>query len=295
MFLFNNIKYSIRNLLKSKAVSILNLVGLTVGITVSMLIFLFVLKEKHTDESIPDVHNIYVLTNNGKMYFSQNMVNHVKKEISEMDDVTYCCPDWSPQVMLAKDQENYKVNKMITADSCFFRVFKFKTVWGNPETSFSAANKIVLTRSLSEKIFGKENSVGKTLTYNATYLQGEELEVVAVIEDFPQTVSWEFDAVLSFQTNYKISWYVGNLKNWGSRNYRAFSKVNEHAPEQSVLSKLSHINLAEVPADERNDISYGMTPFEKVYFDLPELDVTRHGNKFMLWVCLFSSWLVLIM
>ena len=189
MFLFNNIKYSIRNLLKSKAVSILNLVGLTVGITVSMLIFLFVLKEKHTDESIPDVHNIYVLTNNGKMYFSQNMVNHVKKEISEMDDVTYCCPDWSPQVMLAKDQENYKVNKMITADSCFFRVFKFKTVWGNPETSFSAANKIVLTRSLSEKIFGKENSVGKTLTYNATYLQGEELEVVAVIEDFPQTVS----------------------------------------------------------------------------------------------------------
>ena len=48
------------------------------------------------------------------------------------------------------------------------------------------------------------------------------------------------------------------------------------------MSKLSHINLAEVPADERNDISYGMTPFEKVYFDLPELDVTRHGNKFML-------------
>ena len=296
MILFQNIKYSIRSLLKNKTASILNLVGLTVGITVSTLIFLFGLKEKNTDKSIPGVQNIYVLTNNnGKTYYSQKMVNHIKKEIPEMDDVTYCCPDWSPQVFLAKIQGSYKVNKMITADSCFFRVFPFKTVWGDPETSFNSANKIVLTRSLSEKIFGKENPVGKPLTYNATYLQGEELEVVAVIEDFPQTISWNFDAVLSLQTNYKISWYAGNLKNWGSRNYQTFAKINEHAPEQAVLSKLSNINLDEVPEDSRSDIHYGMFPFEKAYFDLPQLDVTRHGNMFILSVIEIVGVLILLL
>ena len=64
MFLFQNIKYSVRSLLKNRTVSILNLVGLTVGITVSMLILLLGLKEKNTDKSIPSVQNIYVLTNN---------------------------------------------------------------------------------------------------------------------------------------------------------------------------------------------------------------------------------------
>lgn len=295
MIIFQETKYIVRNLLNNKAVPILNLVGLTVGITVSMLIFLFTFKEKNTDKFIPDVHKIYVLTDNGKTYFSQKMVNHVKKEVPEMDDVTYCCPDWSPQVFLAKNQESYKVNKMITADSCFFRVFPFKTVWGNPQKAFNMANKIVLTRSLSEKIFGKENPVGKPLTYNATYLHGEDIEVVAVIEDFPQTISWEFDAALSLQTNYKISWYTGNLKNWGSRNYRVFAKVNEHTSEQAALSKLSHINLTEVPEDERKSISYGIVPFEKAYFGLPELDVIRHGNKFMLSIIGIVGVLILLL
>ena len=295
MFLFQNTKYTFRSLLKNKIVTTLNLVGLTVGITVGMLIFLFVFKEKNTDRSIPNVHKVYVLTDNGKTYFSQKMVNHVKKEMPEIDDVTYCCPDWSPQVFLAKNQESYKVNNMITADSCFFRVFPFKTVWGDPKTAFNLANKIVLTRSLSEKIFGKENPVGKSLTYNATYLQGENIEVVAVIEDFPQTISWEFDAAISLQTNYKISWYTGNLKNWGSRNYRAFVKANEHVQEQTIRSKLSHINLNEVPEDERKNISYGITPFEKAYFGLPELDVIRHGNKFTLSVIGIVGVLILLL
>ena len=296
MVLFQNIKYAIRSLLKNKTISILNLVGLTVGITVCILIFLFGLKEKNTDKSIPGVQNIYVLTNNdGKTYFSQKMVNHIKKEIPEMDDVTYCCPDWSPQVFLARNQESYKVNKMITADSCFFRVFPFKTLWGNPQTAFNSANKIVLTHSLSEKIFGKENPVGKSVTYNATYLQGEELEVVAVIEDFPQTVSWNFDAVLSLQTNYKISWYINNIQNWGSRNYRAFAKTNEHASPKAVLLKLANINLDDVPEDSKSDIHYGMFPFEKAYFDLPQLDVIKHGNRFILSVIEIIGVLILLL
>ncbi len=295
MILFQNTKYTFRSLLKNRAVTTLNLIGLTVGITVSMLIFLFELKEKNTDKSIPGVQNIYVLTNNGKIFFSQKMVNHIKKEVPEIDDVTYCSSDWSPQVFLAKNQESYKVNKMITADSCFFRVFPFKTVWGDPKKAFNQANKIVLTLSLSEKIFGKENPVGKSLTYNATYLQGENIEVVAVIENFPQTISWEFDAALSLQTNYKLSWYAGNLKNWGSRNYRAFAKANEHASEQTILSKLSHINLTEVPEDERENISYGITSFKKAYFGLPELDVTRHGNKFMLSIIGIVGVLILLL
>ena len=127
MEFLKNIKITFRSLFKNKTVTILNLIGLTVGITVSMFVFLFVLKEKNTDKFIPDINNIYVLTDNNEPYFSQNMVNHIKTEVPEIENITYCAFDWSPQVFLAKNQESFKVEKMLTADSCFFRVFLIYT------------------------------------------------------------------------------------------------------------------------------------------------------------------------
>ena len=290
-----NIKFSFRFLLKNKGASILNLIGLTVGITVSMLIFLFVLKEKSTDKYLPGLENIYVLTNYEGTSLSQKMINHIKTEIPEMDAVTFGSYDWSPQVFLKKGNNSYKVENMLTADSCFFRVFNFKTLWGDPQNALNTANKIVLTRSLSEKIFGKENPVGKTLIYNATYLQGEELEVTAVIDDLPQASSWNFDAVLSFTTNYHIDWYDRNLENWGAQNYSAFAKINANVPEKTAANKLSGINRDNVPDDYKNNIQYGIAPFSKAYFDLPQLQDTKHGNRFTLSVIGIVGTLILLL
>ncbi len=295
MEILKNIKFSFRSLSKNKSVSLLNLIGLTVGITVSMLIFLFVLKENSTDQYIPDINNIYVLTNQNSKYYSQGMVNHVKSEIAEMDAVTYCSIDWSPQIFLKRGNKSYQVNKMLTADSCFFRVFNFKTLWGNPAEALNITNKIVITRSLSEKIFGKENPVGKTITYNATYLQGEELEVTAVIDDLPQASSWDFEAVLSFQTNYHKDWYVDNMKNWGARNYTAFAKINANVTGETVATKLTNINLDDVPDDYKNSTHYGIFPFKKAYFSFPEIGIIKHGNRFTLSVIGIVGVLILLL
>ncbi len=295
MEFLKNIKITFRSLLKNKVVSVLNLIGLTVGITVSMLVFLFVLKEKNTDKFIPDIKNIYVLTDNKEPYFSQNMVNHVKTEIPEIDNITYCAFDWSPQVFLAKNKESFKVEKMLTADSCFFRVFQFKPVLGDPKNGLNAANKIVLTRSLAEKIFGKENPIGNTVTYNASYLSGIDLEVTAVIEDLPQSSSWDFGAVLSFQTNYQIDWYVDNMKSWGSRNYKAFARLNKNVSEPIVEDKLVKINRAELPENYKESINYGLFPFQKAYFDYPELGILKTGNRFTVSVIGIVGLLILLL
>ena len=295
MEFLKNIKITLRSLFKNKIVTILNLIGLTVGITVSMLVFLFVLKERNTDKFIPDVKDIYVLTDNNEPYFSQNMVNHIKSEVPEIDNITYCAFDWSPQVFLAKNQESFKVEKMLTADSCFFTVFQFKPVLGDPKNGLNASNKIVLTRSLAEKIFGKENPIGNTVTYNASYLSGIDLEVTAVIEDLPQSSSWDFGAVLSFQTNYQIDWYVNNMKDWGSRNYKAFARLNGNVPEQIVEDKLLNINRAGLPENYKEGIKYGLFPFQKAYFDYPELGILRTGNKFTLSVTGIVGLLILLL
>jgi len=295
MEFLKNIKITFRFLFKNKTVTILNLIGLTVGITVSMLVFLFVLKETNTDKFIPGVNNIYVLTDNNEPYFSQNMVNHIKTEIPEIENITYCANDWSPQVFLAKNQESFKVEKMLTADSCFFRVFQFNTVLGDPKYGLDAANKIVLTQSLAEKIFGNENPIGNTVIYNASYLSGIELEVTAVIEDLPQSGSWDFEAVLSFQTNYQIDWYVKNMKDWGTRNYKAFGRINENISEQLVEDKLANINLDGLPDNYKESIKYGLFPFQNAYFDFPEIGILKTGNRFTVSVTGIVGLLILLL
>ncbi len=295
MMFFNNLKLALRSLLKNKAVTILNFTGLTVGVTVSLLIFLFVMKEKSTDKFIPEVENVYCLMNNNNTYLSQNMVNLVKEEIPEVDKVTYCTVDWSSQIFLEKDNQSFKVDKMLTADSCFFRVFQFEPVWGNPAEAMNVTNKVVITRSLSQKIFGETNPVGKTVTYNASYLQNEELEVGAVIENFPQNSSWDFDAVLSFQTNYKLDRYVDNMSYWGAQNYKAFVRINNNASREYVTSKLENISLDKVPDDFKREIHYSLFPFSQVYLHLHELSLLNHGDPLTLAIIGITGLLILLL
>ncbi|MCL3780996.1 ABC transporter permease [Prolixibacteraceae bacterium JC049] len=274
-----NFNLIFRSLWRGKAVTALNIIGLTVGIGFGLLIFIFYINQNSVDQYIPKVDKIYALKNNDITHFSFKEINFIKDEVPEIDKVTYCSVDWSPQIFLKKGEQAFKVKNIMTADSCFFRVFPFEAVYGNPQNALNESNKLVITRSFSEKIFGQQNPVGKTLIYNATYLQGEPLEVTAVIEDFPQNSSWNFEAVLSFQTNYKIGWYVRNMNSWGSRNYKAFMRINDNASEKQVMAKLQNLPVDKLPENLRDRFDVSLFPFSDVYFDLHQLRFLKHGNR----------------
>jgi len=295
MRIFSDLKLIIRSLARNKVVTSLNILGLTVGLSVSLLIFIFVINQNSIDRFIPNINKIYSLTNNGQTYLSQNEINLIKDEIPDIDEITYCSEDWSSQVFLKTGEKSFKTEKILTADSCFFRVFAFKTVYGNPATALNTSNKLVLTRSFSEKIFGSKNPVGKTLTYNASYLQGEILEVAAVIEDLPSTSSWDFNAVLSFQTNYKIGWYVSNMNHWGTRNYKAFVRINKTLSQEQVLAKLRNLPMNHVPEHLKESFNLNLFPFSKVYFDLPELAFLKHGNRLTVSIIGITGILILLL
>ncbi len=295
MKLQNNIKLTLRTLAKNKGVSVLNLIGLSVGITASLLIFLFVQKEKSTDKYIPDLDNIYVLNNEADRYLSQGMANHIKNEIAEFQSVTYCGNDWSSQIFLKHNNESFPVKNLLNADSAFFRVFNFSTIWGNTQQGLNHADEIVLTRSLSQKIFGNENPVGQRITYNATYLSNQELTVTAVIDDLPQSSSWNFEAVLSLPTMCHLGWYKKNMEKWGTQNYNVFAKLSPNASEKTVLDKLANIDLTAVPDGFKEDTHYGAAPFKNAYFEMPDLERISHGNKFTLSIIAIIGVLILLL
>lgn len=295
MKLHRNIKLAIRFFTKNKGVSLINLIGFSVGITVSMLIFLFVLKETSTDKYIPDLDNIYVLTCENEPSLSQGMVNHIKKEIAEFQSVTYCGDDWSSQIFLEYNNESYAIKKMLNADSAFFRVFNFSPVYGNPQQGLKQADEIVLTRSLAQKIFGNENPIGKSITYNATYLSGQQLTVTAVIDDLPQASSWNFEAVLSLPTMCHLDWYKQNMERWGTMNYNVFTKVNPNVSKNAINDKLANINMDEVPDNFKDENHYAAVPFKKAYFEMTDLERMTHGNKLTLSIITVVGVLILLL
>lgn len=163
-----NIKIAFRNLLKNRLVTGINILGLTAGITVSLLCFMYIRKESTTDRFIPDYQNIYALTNQKSTHLSIKMVNLVKENVPALKEVTFCSKEWSPQIFLKTNNTSYQVKKLLVADSCYFRVFAFKPLWGDPANALNSANKLVITRSFAKKMFGDENPVGKTIGYNTT-------------------------------------------------------------------------------------------------------------------------------
>ncbi|WP_372644778.1 ABC transporter permease [Ancylomarina sp.] len=291
----HNIKMSFRNLLKNKLVTAINISGLALGISISMLTFSYVHKEQTMDEFIPEINNVYVLTTHTSPHTSSRMAEYIRQEIPEISSITFAQFEYSPQVFVNNNGADFKIEHLLVADSMFFQVFQFESVFGEPTTALSGSNKIVLTQSLSQKLFGAENPVGKEIMYNATNLQNELLEVSAVIKDLPHNSSWDFDAVLSVETNRKIGWYDNSMKNWGSQNYSSFFRLSDHVSDIIVKDKLANIPLTGVPEHYKERALFSLFPFIKAYTDLPEIRELKHGNYLSLIIIQIIGSLILIL
>ncbi|WP_321319095.1 ABC transporter permease [Labilibaculum sp.] len=292
---FYNIKLSLKGLLKNRVVSAINIGGLALGISISLLIFAFVDKEESMDKHIAKSDNIFVLKNDQDSYVSSKMVELIRMNIPEIKHITYAQNEWSPQVFVEYNNKKIKIKHLIVTDSAFFRVLPMKALYGNPSTALTTANKIVLTETLSKKIFGNENPIGKTITYNATNLQNELIVVGAVIKDLSHNSSFKFDAVLSEDTNNKIDWYAGNKNSWGTQNYISYFRIPTNSNINLINQKLKNIPLTDVAEDIKSSIKLSSLPLQNSYFKAPDIEIQRHGNHLTIIIIRITGILILLL
>ncbi len=290
------LKIAFRNVLKNKVVSSINLLGLTLGVLISLLILSYVRQEKNTDKFIAHSDNIQMFTINGDPYISKPMVELLKNNFPDMP-ITYFGENWSDQVYLSDNNNNkFKVKNLLDADTSFFQVFQFEALHGDLKTSLNSSNKIVLTESLAKKIFGNTNPVGKSINYNASYLDGELLQVAAVLKDLPENTSWKFDAILSIETNNKISWYKRNADNWGGQNYSACCRLMPNMELNNLKSQL--LRLAKnYKKDKGQKIveEFGIFPFTDNYFGTARPELFKHSSANTLMILQLIAVLILLM
>jgi putative ABC transport system permease protein len=240
----------IRNLKRQKLFSTINLLGLTVSIASTLLIYLYVRHELSYDRFHPDVDRIYRINqtfiwgeNNNSQFASTGpgVAYAVREEIAEVELMTSIHTPGDFIISYAnpaKEVIAFEETRVFAADTNFFKMFHFPFVKGDAESAFRQANTLVMTRSTAKKYFRNEDPIGKMVRLGG--LNGEDqktYEVTGVVEDAPDNSYIKFDVLLSMK-GYpieRLSW------SWIWTQLETYVRLHPEANVENVRQKLSAI------------------------------------------------------
>ena len=205
----NYLKIAWRNLIRNRVFSLINIAGLSLGLTSCMLIVLYTKDEISFDqfqENKDELYRIQVTFSGDEEVSTIGSTNAIhgptfKQEIPEIEEVVRT---QSNSFVIKKDNELFNQSALF-ADDNFFRVFTMPLLSGNPETVLSDIHSIVLTERIAEKYFNTTDAVGRTLDLK---IGGsfETFTVSGVARNCPENSSIQFETVLPFKFQEAKGW-----------------------------------------------------------------------------------------
>ncbi|MEL7002769.1 MAG: ABC transporter permease, partial [Bacteroidota bacterium] len=237
--LSNYLKVALRNIAKHKFFSIINILGLTVGIAACLLISVYVIDELNYDHFHEKGAQMYRINLHGKLAgqdikttnscppLAQALVDELP-EVSEAIRVSNF-GDW----VFRYNELSFVEEDVFVSDSNFFSFFGFPLVKGNPETALKKPNSVVLTETLAKKYFGDGTALGQTLILG----NGKDnYEVTGVMKDVPGNSHLKFQALLSTSTFNQFRQPI-----WLNNNLWTYYILNDGGNSEEVDRKLEEI------------------------------------------------------
>lgn len=209
---------AIRNIAKEKIYSAINILGLTIGITCSMFLLLYILDELSYDRYHSKVDKIYRVVSNIKE--PDNAFTWAVAQIPLADELRDNYPEVENAVRFFGTGRNLYKNGdqqffeegFYLADSTVFDMFDYAFISGDKNTALDNPFSIVLTESIARKYFGDQDAMGQSLQNQ----DNEEYKVTGIIKDVPQNSHFRFDAL---QSRNSIPDYQGSWGNFGVYTY----------------------------------------------------------------------------
>jgi putative ABC transport system permease protein len=195
---FQFLKTSVRIFVREQIYSILNILGLSIGIAVALVIFLYIQNDLMYDRYHKQAKNIYRVNS---IYISSGKENkfalspaafgpRIQEELPEVRK--YIRLVGLGKRMLSHGADKFYEEGIFVADSTIFDVFTGHFILGNAGECLRSPNSIVLTEKLSKKYFGDTNPIGQTLILDKT----QSFQVSGVISDLPENVHIKYDALV---------------------------------------------------------------------------------------------------
>lgn len=230
----NYLKTALRILRKNKGFSLLNLVGLSLGMACAVLILLWVHDEMSYNKFHKNYNNLYQVMENqtyeGKTYTFSALPGPFAPAIkAEIPEIQYASrTDWGSQVLFTLgDKSIYE--RGLFADPDLLRMFSFDLLKGNPEV-LNDPTSLIITEEMAEKFFGRNDPVGKTLKVD----NDRVLTVKGVVKTPPRNSNIRFSWLASFGIyEQKNEW----LQQWGNNGIMTYVQLKDAASAASVNKK----------------------------------------------------------
>ncbi|SEM56672.1 putative ABC transport system permease protein [Mucilaginibacter gossypiicola] len=295
----NYLKTAWRNLINTKFYSALNIVGLTIGLAVGMLILIWVQEELSYDQFHAKGDNIYKVNASIGTGASKQVWGGVPgpvaafalKEVPGVVSAVRVVTSYDYSVFRYKDKllkEDF--GKASYVDNAFFTMFDFKLLKGNIKTPFPNDQSIVITESTAKRYFGNEDPIGKTLTGDSK----DPYTVSGVLADFPANSSIGGDIL--FSINVKKKQYTGKDfwksmdQDWGNYYTTTFLQIRPDASTKAIADKLTDIHMKNQPGIKPTDGVFQLQALKDIHLYNP--DGTSAGIQI---VKIFSIVAVLIL
>jgi putative ABC transport system permease protein len=235
----NYLRVAFRNLWRHKGFSLLNIVGLTVGMAAFFLIFLYVCFEVSYDSFHSKADRIYRIVADVPSPTGLQHANNpplpttigMKDQLPEVELTTRVSlgDNW----MVIRDDQVFETDDVMLSDTSFFRVFHFPLVKGDPRKALAGPQSVVLSETVAKKFFGSADPIGKVLTMTRDKFP---CTVTGVMKDMPGNSHLKASMIISVATFERMDSTLN--QSWNSYGWSAYVLLKPGASAARLQAKL---------------------------------------------------------
>jgi putative ABC transport system permease protein len=292
----NYLLLAVKNFRKQKMFSSINMLGLTVGITCCLMIFLFILNEFSYDRFHKNGKDIYRV-------MRQSNTNGVQTDIAWLSPMyaKTLQHDYSDAIqstvrvqpdndLVSYNNIAYNEKKIVLVDSNFFNFFSFRLIQGDPATVLKDPLSIVMTASAAKKYFGNADPIGKVVDFNKQM----KLKVTGVVADIPANSHLDFDMVVPIANWTNTPWF-NQWPNNGLFTYVRLNPATDPHQLQKQFPAFMDKYLGKYYKESGFKMDLIIHPLKDIYFEGESpWDPVRHGSRKMVYIFMSIAVLILI-
>lgn len=293
----NYLKTALRNLWRKKSFSAINIIGLAIGMSVSILMLLFVLNEVTYDRFNTDSRNIYRIALNidaqGRIMnipsvpapMGPSLVDNFP-EVAQVGRLR----NWG-EVLISYEEKLIEESRIIYADSGIFDIFSIDVVRGDPKTFLEAPFNLVITEEMAEKYFGDEDPMNKALKFD-----NEDVYTVSgVVKKMPENSHFKFNILISLPTLNRTG---DGLDSWMNFNFYTYFKLQKNASTEGLSGKFHTLLMDNTPEQTKQldiKIDLYLEPLTSIHLHShTEGEMEPGGNVAYIWILTTIALFVLL-
>ncbi|MDW3191720.1 MAG: ABC transporter permease [Cytophagales bacterium] len=303
----NYVTTALRNLRKHSFYSLINILGLSIGLSCFILIAVYVQDEMSYDQMHSDLEHIYRMDFAGNINgsdFNTALASvpaaaTMKSEFPEVTETVRLRGQGDRLIKWKKNNQNFKEELVTFADPNFFQFFDFKVISGDVATMLERPNTIAISESVAKKIFGDEDPIGQEVSLD----NRTDYEVTGIFADMPSQSHMHWDLILSME-----GLEEARMTQWMSFNFQTYLKLQPGTDPNTINAKFPALIEKYIgPEVEQfmgasleefyeagNKAGYTLFPMKDIHLHSAKLgDIEANGD--MKYVYIFSAVAIFIL